>query len=281
MDCHKRLILPNLTDKSSQQKDVSMCLILIAHQPTEQMPLLVLANRDEYYARPTAAAERWDECSELIAGRDLVSGGSWFGARGVRWASVTNIREGIKSDHHSSRSRGWLVRDYLLGNNSPQDFLAGITEPASEYAGFNLLLSDGAELWYKANRGVPERRLEPGIYGLSNHFLDTPWPKVVRGKRSMHELLAGPPLDLTQPHPDLDRAFAILADTTRAADSELPDTGIPLEWERALSASFITKDDYGTRCSTLLSRSASGKHLFVERRFTGKPDFWDQCEFTW
>ncbi len=258
-----------------------MCLILIAHQLTEQMPLLVLANRDEYYARPTAAAERWDECSELVAGRDLASGGSWLGTRGVRWASVTNIREGIKSDHHSTHSRGWLVRDYLLGKDSPQDFLDGIAGQASEYAGFNLLLGDGDELWYKANRGVPERRLEPGIYGLSNHRLDTPWPKVMRGKRAMHELLGGPLLDLTQPQFDLDRAFAILADTTRAADSELPDTGIPLEWERALSAAFIIKDNYGTRCSTLLSRSAGGKHYFVERRFTGKPDTWDQCEFTW
>lgn len=251
-----------------------MCLILIAHQLTEQMPLLVLANRDEFYARSTAAAEPWDECPELIAGRDLVSGGSWFGACGSRWASVTNIREGIRSNHHSTRSRGWLVRDYLLGKDSPQDFLAGMTEPAAEYAGFNLLLGDGTELWYRANRGVPGRRLEPGIYGLSNHLLDTPWPKVVRGKRAMHELLARPQLDR-------DSAFAILADTTRAADSELPNTGIPLEWERALSAAFITINDYGTRCSTLLLRSADNNHRFIERSFTRAAKTWDQCEFTW
>jgi uncharacterized protein with NRDE domain len=258
-----------------------MCLILIAHQLTGQIPLLVLANRDEFYARPTAAAAPWDECSELIAGRDLVSGGSWFGARGARWASVTNIREGIQSNHHSSRSRGWLVRDYLLGNDAPQDFLAGMAESAAEYAGFNLLLGDGDELWYRANRDVPGKRLEPGIYGLSNHLLDSPWPKVVHGKRSMHELLSRTPLVLTQLHPDLDRAFAILADTTRAADSELPDTGIPLEWERALSAAFINKNAYGTRCSTLLTRAVNGSHLFIERRFKGEPDSWDQCEFTW
>ncbi len=251
-----------------------MCLILIAHQLTEQRPLLVLANRDEFYARSTAAAEPWNECPELIAGRDLVSGGSWFGVRGSRWASVTNIREGIKSNHHSTRSRGWLVRDYLLGNDSPQDFLAGMTEQASEYAGFNLLLGDGDELWYSANRNVPGRRLEPGIYGLSNHILDTPWPKVVHGKQAMHELL-------TKPQLDRDSAFAILSDTTIAPDTELPDTGVPLEWERALSAAFITKNHYGTRCSTLLSRFSDDKHLFIERRFTGAPDTWDQCEFSW
>jgi uncharacterized protein with NRDE domain len=173
------------------------------------------------------------------------------------------------------------VRDYLLGNDSPQDFLAGMAESASEYAGFNLLLGDRDELWYNANRDVPGQRLEPGIYGLSNHLLDRPWPKVERGKRSMHELLSRGPLDLTRPYLALDRAFAIMADTTRAADSELPDTGVPLEWERALSAAFITKNDYGTRCSTLLARSVSGKHVFIERRFTGEPDTWDQCDFTW
>ncbi len=250
-----------------------MCLILIAHQINEQMPLLVLANRDEFYARPTAAAEPWDEDPELIAGRDLVSGGSWFGACRTRWASVTNIREGTKSSH-SHRSRGWLVRDYLLGKDSPQDFLAGMAEQAAEYAGFNLLLGDATEIWYSSNRDVPGQRLEPGLYGLSNHLLDTPWPKVVHSKQAMHELLSRPQFDR-------DNAFAILADTTLALDSELPNTGIPLEWERALSATFITKNHYGTRCSTLLMRATDGKHLFIERRFTGAPDKWEQGEFTW
>lgn len=250
-----------------------MCLILIAHQINEQMPLLVLANRDEFYARPTAAAEPWDEDPELIAGRDLVSGGSWFGACRTRWASVTNIREGTKSSH-SHRSRGWLVRDYLLGKASPQDFLAGMAEQAAEYAGFNLLLGDGTEIWYSSNRDGQGQRLKPGLYGLSNHLLDTPWPKVAHSKQAMHELLSRPQFDR-------DNAFAILTDTTLALDSELPNTGIPLEWERALSATFITKNQYGTRCSTLLMRATDGKHLFIERRFTGAPDRWEQGEFTW
>lgn len=250
-----------------------MCLILFAHRPAEQRPLLVLANRDEFYARPTAAASPWDECRELIAGRDLVSGGSWFGARGVRWASVTNIREGLRHSH-SHLSRGWLVRDYLLGSASPQAFLAKIAGQAAEFAGFNLLLGDGDELWYGNNRGAAGRPLEPGLYGLSNHLLDTPWPKVLHGKQALAELLAEPRLED-------ERAFAILADTTCAPDRALPDTGIPLELERALSAAFIVRDNYGTRCSTLLARTSDGSHRFIERRFAGTPEIWSQSEYNW
>ena len=250
-----------------------MCLILFAHQYTDQTPLLVLANRDEFYDRPTAAAAPWDECRELIAGRDLASGGTWFGARGLRWASVTNFRENIKN-HNSHRSRGWLVRDYLLSADPPQKFLLKVAEQNSEYAGFNLLLGDGKELWYCSNRGPAAQRLEPGIYGLSNHLLDTPWPKVKRGKDALLGLMSHAQIDL-------DQAFAILADTSLAADADLPDTGIPLAWERALSAAFISKESYGTRCTTLLMRSAGNSHLFAERRFATSPESWQESTFTW
>jgi uncharacterized protein with NRDE domain len=250
-----------------------MCLILIVNRPQEQVPLLVLANRDEFYARPTAAAGPWQETPELIGGRDLVSGGSWFAARGTRWASVTNIREGL-SHSHSHRSRGWLVRDYLLSEAGPEEFLDVIAEQSAEYAGFNLLLGHGDEIWYGNNRGLPRRLLEPGIYGLSNHLLDTPWPKVVRAKQALTDTLA-------EAQPPDDQLFAILADTTQAPDSELPETGIPIEWERALSATFISTENYGTRCTTLFQRHDCGRHLLIERRFAGHPDNWDQATFTW
>ena len=249
-----------------------MCLILIAHQFTDQTPLLVLANRDEFYDRPTAAAALWEECGELIAGRDLASGGSWFGARGLRWASVTNVRE--NKHRHSHRSRGWLVRDYLLSKDPPQEFLLKIAEQVTEYAGFNLLLGDDKELWYCSNRGPAAQRLEPGIYGLSNHLLDTPWPKVKRGKDALLGLVSYAQIDL-------DQAFAILADTTLAADADLPDTGIPLAWERALSAVFISTKNYGTRCSTLLMRSSGNRHLFTERRFAASPADWEESTYSW
>jgi len=250
-----------------------MCLILIAHRLTEQTPLLVLANRDEFYDRPAAGIAPWDQCRELIAGRDLASGGSWFGARGLRWASVTNVREGMKHSH-SHRSRGWLVRDYLLSKDSPQDFLSKIADQIDTYAGFNLLAGNSEELWYCSNRGPVAQRLEPGVYGLSNHLLDTPWPKVKRGKDALRELMSHPQFDL-------DMAFAILADTTQAADADLPDTGVPLEWERSLSAAFINTRNYGTRCSTLLKRTGGGNHLLVERRFSGSPESWEESSFSW
>ena len=252
-----------------------MCLILIAHQLTEQMPLLVLANRDEFYDRPTAAAEPWHEAPGLFAGRDLASGGSWFGARGARWASVTNIREGVRDKaKHSSKSRGWLVRDYLLGDLSPANFFASIETTTNDFAGFNLLLGDGRELWYFSNREGSDRPLEPGIYAQSNHLLDTPWPKVVRAKKDFSKLLS----KSSFAH---EEAFTLLADTTRATDAELPDTGVPLEWERALSSIFVTMPDYGTRCSTLLMAKADDRRLFVERRFTDGPQHWQESEFSW
>ena len=251
-----------------------MCLILIAHQMTEQRPLLVLANRDEFYNRPTAAAQRWEECPELVAGRDLVSGGSWFGARGSRWASVTNIREGGQNQGHHHKSRGWLVRDYLLNNLSPADFLTTIEATIDDFAAFNLLLGDGSELWHFSNRENTAKALAPGIYGLSNHLLDTPWPKVVRAKKSFKRLIGNPNVNYED-------AFSLLADTNRTADSELPETGVPLEWERALSAIFISMPEYGTRCSTFLMTKADGRRQFIERRFDGAPHKWEESRFSW
>ena len=251
-----------------------MCLILIAHQLTEQMPLVVLANRDEFYDRPTAAAERWDGFPDMIGGRDLVSGGTWFGARNDRWATVTNIREGVRDKaSHSSKSRGWLVRDYLQGDLSPTEFFASIAT-ADDFAGFNLLLGDRQELWYASRDDTHARRLQPGIYGLSNHLLDTPWPKVVRGKEALKKLLNKSTFKR-------EAAFTLLTDTTRAADTVLPETGVPLEWERALSAIFISMPEYGTRCSTLLMAKADSQHLLIERRFKDGPEPWETSEFSW
>lgn len=251
-----------------------MCLILVAHRPEEPVPLLVLANRDEFYNRPSEAADYWQESPGMIAGRDLISGGAWFGAREKRWATVTNIREGARDKDPHHRSRGWLVRDYLQGELSPADYLVSIQTTMSEYAGFNLLLGDSDKLWYASNRDTLSKRLEPGVYGLSNHLLNTPWPKVVQGKEALRGLLSNPFFDY-------DTAFRLLADTTRAADSELPDTDIPLEWERALSAIFIAMPTYGTRCSTLLMTAADEQRTFVERRYSHAPQKWQQSDFTW
>jgi uncharacterized protein with NRDE domain len=253
-----------------------MCLILIAHQIDPERPLLVLANRDEFYDRPSAAAALWEDVPGLVAGRDLVSDGSWFGARGERWATVTNVREGRRNeqDRHSSRSRGWLVRDFLTSTQSPHDFIAAAEEHFGEFAGFNLLLGDAGELYYASNRLRQPVSLQPGLYGLSNHLLDTPWPKVVRGKVGLKRLLQDDALDET-------RAFELLADTTLVDDAELPETGVPLAWERGLSAIFVRLPRYGTRSSTLLTRGADSRCLLVERRFDRDPGRWQESRFAW
>lgn len=253
-----------------------MCTILIAHQVMEQHPLLILANRDEFYERPTAAAAEWEEMPGLIAGRDLASGGSWFGARNQRWASVTNVREGKRKPggHSHRRSRGWLVLDYLQGNLAPEEYLHEVDAIEEDYAGYNLLLGDGLELWYMSNRIKVPVHLQPGIYGLSNHLLDTPWPKVERGKKELAKLVEKPTLDHNQ-------ALTVLADTSLAEDKDLPDTGIPLKWEKALSATFIKTPAYGTRCSTFLSLDKNRHYQFVERRYLDGPQDWQESEFSW
>ncbi len=254
-----------------------MCLILIAHRQSSEIPLLVLANRDEFYDRPTAPAGPWEEAPGLVAGRDLVSGGTWFGVRNNRWATVTNVREGSrkKTEDPSTRSRGWLVRDFLLGELSPREFLAALKHAATDYAGFNLLLGDGESLWYGNNRGTVAQQLAPGYYGLSNHLLDTPWPKVLRGKQALPALLEN------APRIDHDSAFAILADTTKADDAALPHTGIPLHWEQCLSAIFVAMPQYGTRSAALLLHTAHGTTRLTERRFAGDPNSWEEDTFTW
>lgn len=245
-----------------------MCLIFIAYQQRSDCPLLLAANRDEFHRRPTARAGFWPQAPQLLAGRDLEGGGSWLGlSRRGRFAAITNYRNlaevsGIGAD---KRSRGLLVSDFLTGTLPPEDFLAGLAQQPEAYRGFNLLLGDGDGLHYYSNRGGPPRRLAPGLYGLSNHLLDTPWPKVAEGKRALARLLAGG-------LPTEEDLFALLADRTQAPDALLPDTGLSREWERLLSSRFIQSPDYGTRASTLLLFDPRGGARFIERSFGPEGD---------
>lgn len=253
-----------------------MCLILFAHRMRDDLPLVLLANRDEFLGRATAAAAPWPESPWVLGGRDLVAGGSWLGvAADGRWAAITNVREG-ESPLPGGPSRGWLVRDYLQGNDPPQVFAGRLTRQQADYAGYNLLLGNNRELWYLSNRGLKPRRLLPGIYGLSNGRLDTPWPKVVRGKAALRDLLVETLLTPEQ-------GFRLLANRETFADEHLPVTGVSLEWERALSAAFIVAPErsYGTRSSTVLMRTAGGEVLLAERTFAGSPESWAQRCYRW
>lgn len=226
-----------------------MCIILFAYDRHADNPLIVLANRDEYYDRPSLAANFWPDYSSIYAGRDLIGGGTWLGVtKSGRFAAVTNYRD--PSAPTGSRSRGELVAGFLASDAAAERYLDDIAERPDDYSGFNLLVGEISsrrrELFYYSNRGGDPAQLPAGIYGLSNHLLDTPWPKVALGKRRFEDLISNTEIDR-------DKCFEILTDDTLAADADLPSTGIPYEAEKAISAIFIKTPGYGTRCSTVLT----------------------------
>ena len=237
-----------------------MCLILFAHRVHPDYPLVLAANRDELYERPTLPAAPWPEAPGVVAGRDVRAGGTWLGVRrGGRWAAVTNHRGPLPPDP-AARSRGGLVSEFLLGDVPAAGYVRAVEARAQEYNGFNLLVGDADDVFWISNRGGAARRVEPGVHGLSNALLDTPWPKVRRGRAALARLLqAGSP----RPEPLLE----MLLDRTLAADHELPRTGVGPEHERLLSPAFILSPDYGTRSSSALLLAREGGGLFVERSF--------------
>ncbi len=237
-----------------------MCLIFVSWQRNARYPLVVAANRDEFHARPTEGAAFWDEHPGLLAGRDLEAGGTWLGlTRSGRFAAVTNFRE-MSEQCVDPPSRGALVSAFLTGGAGAREFCDQLMVDAGRFRGFNLLVCDGAQLCWVSNRAQRPRTLAPGCYGLSNHLLDTPWPKVHDGKRAFAT---------TTSADDFDREslFRLLASRSVAPDAALPDTGLGLARERELAPAFIQADTYGTRCSTVLTRSVQGGVEFEERRF--------------
>ena len=238
-----------------------MCLILLALDAHPDYPLVVAANRDEFYQRPTAAADFWTDAPTVIAGRDLLEGGTWLGLdRRGRFAAVTNYRQG-RREAAAPRSRGHLVRDFLISSAEPLEYLRGAEGDADRYNGFNLLAGDLHTLGYFSNRHGRPRVLPPGVYGLSNHLLDTAWPKVTSGKSTLAALLRRGEPQLTE------ALLELLADSSRPSDDLLPETGIGRDWERLLSSAFIVSDGYGTRSSTVVLVGRDRRALFVERSF--------------
>lgn len=241
-----------------------MCLIFLAWQCHPHYPLIVAANRDEFHQRPTAAAHYWPEQPTLLAGRDLQSGGTWLGMTTQgRWAALTNYREG---DRHRSvkTSRGALVRNFLRTETTALEYVAQCQQQAAAYDGYNLLVSDGQHVAWYSNRAADYQLLRPGLYGLSNHLLDTPWFKVQAGKAAVAAVLQQP---LSQPA-TLSRAlFQVLADRTCPPDDALPETGVSLAWERLLASRFIVSPSYGTRSATVILQAETGVVHWMERSF--------------
>jgi uncharacterized protein with NRDE domain len=234
-----------------------MCLILIAWRVHADYPLVVAAKRDEFFARPTAPAAFWKEAPQVLAGRDLEAGGTWMGVtRNGRFAALTNFRE-PSQNRKGVPSRGGLVTDFLTGDEAPHAYLERIAARGRLCNGYNLLVSDGESLWWSSNIGGAARRLEPGVYGVSNHLLDTPWPKVGAGKTALATALDG--------LPDDEALFALLQDDDIHPDAHLPQTGVPLDWERLLSSAFVKSPGYGTRGSTVLCVGNNGWASFDEQ----------------
>jgi uncharacterized protein with NRDE domain len=236
-----------------------MCIALIAHQTHQAYSLIIAANRDEYHARPTAPAAWWHD-DDILAGRDLSAGGTWFGiSRNGRIALLTNYRDGPAREP-GLRSRGELVVTALRGIHPAQRTLSDLLTSADEYSGFNLIAGIPGQLFCASNRNWLVQRIGTGVSGLSNHLLDSPWPKVERAKERMRETLG-------QPVVEPEALFDLLNDRSQAADHELPDTGIGIERERFLSPPFIVGETYGTRSSTVLLIDRIGGVVFIERTF--------------
>lgn len=233
-----------------------MCLILFAIDQHDDYPFVAIANRDEFYDRPTRSAHWWEDAPSVFAGRDLEANGTWMGVdRTGRFAAVTNVREpGVKQE--AALTRGDLPRRFLQGNLDAKTYLQSLA--IDRYAGFNLLLADHSGCWFLSNRDTSIRKIPAGIYGVSNGYFDEPWPKLETGKRALQHCL--------QAGTDTESLFSILLDKDQASDDVLPETGMPREFERLLSSRFIHSNKYGTRASSVLLRS-SNKLSFTERNF--------------
>ena len=250
-----------------------MCLVLIAYKVHPAYPLVIAANRDEYYLRPASPAGFWEDHPQILGGRDLQHGGTWLAVdRRGRVAAVTNYREPSESKQNL-RSRGSLVTDFLFSHDTTQDYLNALAARVKEYDGFNLFAGDAESLYFYGsyrNRPLP---MQPGVHGISNGDLDYPWPKVTRGKQALQALVA----DSTSLDPE--SLFTILLDRSMPADAELPATGMGLQLERMLAPVFVTAGDYGTRASTVLIVNHNGRVDFAERSFGPGGELQNTVEF--
>jgi uncharacterized protein with NRDE domain len=240
-----------------------MCLVITALAAHPRYAVVVAANRDEFHAR-AARVSRWSDAApfaDILAGRDLKAGGTWMGVRrDGRWALVTNVREGRSRQDPAAPSRGDLVPAILNDDAPPASALPALMQHARGYNGFNLLAGDADGVTWASNRAPGAMQLDPGVHGLSNALLDVRWPKVARTMDAIGAWAA-------RGDDDFAPVFAALADRGQADDHALPSTGVPLEWERLLSAPFIVSADYGTRCSTLLAIGHDSRGHWIERTF--------------
>jgi len=251
-----------------------MCLIFLSVDDHPDYKLIVAANRDEFYARKTSPASYWSDQPEILGGRDLEAGGTWMAiTRQGKVGMVTNYRD-LKNINPNAPSRGHLVSDYLLNGVDATVYLKEVHLGADRYNGFNLIVGKIDDLHYYSNYQSKIVKLKPGFYGLSNHLLDTPWPKVSRGKEKIQSVVA-------KDHFSPDELFEAMRDEQIAKDNQLPDTGLEIERERALSAMFIKTPNYGSRCSTVVLVDRKNNITFSERVYDLATFQFKDQHFTW
>lgn len=245
-----------------------MCLISFAYNVHDSYPLIVVANRDEFYERPTASAHFWADAANILAGRDLVQGGSWLGiSKQGRFAAITNYRDPKLSETGTS-SRGEIVQQFLLSTLSGDDFITQLREKKADYAGFNALLFDGHVMHHYNNIFDEHNVIPNGVHSLTNGTLNSDWPKAQLANEKLHAVLQ------KNEQPNAKNLISLLDDETIAPDEKLPQTGVGIHLERILSAQFIKLPNYGTRCSTAVVFEKSGRIQFIERTFeNGKMQF--------
>lgn len=236
-----------------------MCLILVAHKVDGALPFIIAANRDEFHARPTQKAGWWPDDKNILGGRDLQAGAAWLAVqRAGRFAAVTNFRD-ADARSRGKRSRGFLVTEFLRSNAAPLEYVESIID--EDYAGFNLLVTDGDALAYRSNRSSERGELPPGVYGLGNSTLDKPWEKVTRSKEKLRSLVASGSVNETS-------LLNLLADRHKGPVDEVQADRLPFATAHAITAPFIVLPEYGTRCSTVVTANNDGKWSFLERRFS-------------
>lgn len=241
-----------------------MCLSVFAFKTDPDYPFIFAVNRDEFYSRPAQPATFWYDQPHLLAGRDLEAGGTWMGiTEDHRFASLTNYRD-MASIKENAPSRGKIVEEYLTSDKSPLEFLKDLKKEAHLYNGFNLIAGTLDKLWYFSNQIDVITEIEPGIHTLSNAFLNTSWPKTDKALSEFRSILQ------KNSKADEKAIFKLLQNDEQYPDDQLPSTGLSPEMERVVSPIFISSEDYGTRCSTLIYKDKSGQITFDERTY--KPD---------
>ena len=242
----------------------TMCLILFSYKPNSRYRLVFGGNRDEFYYRPTKCLSFWNDAPGILAGRDLKGMGTWLGLTHTgRFAAITNYRDPA-SIKDNAPTRGSLVKNYLTGNQTPEAYLKNIKSADEYYNGFNLVTGDKNGICYYSNKADNIIPIKPGFYGLSNHLLNTPWPKVKKSLADFEKLISD------NKKIDPENIFRILRDTSHPPLDQLPDTGVGHVWERILSSIFIRSKTYGTRSSSIILIEYSGKTTFIERTFIPK-----------